>query len=72
MAKIAQFNKPQLSWVVLIQKGRKANCSFSMGEHGCVTVMIECSSWDQVEGLRRLAEDEIRKRDFLRAKSDFM
>ena len=72
MSKIAQFNKPQLSWVVLIQKGREANCSFSMGERGNVTVMIESSSWDQVEGLRKLAEDEIRKRDFLRAKSDFM
>lgn len=70
MAEILDFKRVNVEWVVEIADRHAADFAVRECDKGKLFVMISCPSWDQVDGLRRQAEQAIRNREYLREKTE--
>ena len=72
MAEILDFKRVGVEWVVEIADRHTADFSVRESIEGKLFVLISCPSWDQVDSLRRQAEEAIRNRAYPRDKMSLM
>ena len=72
MAEIVNFRKLRVAWNVTIREDVPVGYAFDLVSGNRLLVTMICSSWDQVDSLRRQAEQEIRNRGFFWDKMSIM
>ena len=60
MAEIIGFAKKEISWLIMIRDDYDPDYEIKPIDESKLLVCLSCRSWDQVDGLRRQAEQSMR------------